>query len=403
MIKPKPENKILIFSSIWPTATHPYISYLFSGLKAKYPQLNLFLFRLGDLNLAIDLIGKEACHKLKKNLILRFNFTKNPIAYIIPLFYLMRNPIRTFEILRICMDNNYSFYRAIGQLIYFHRLVPKKYDLVYFNSLQIARHICIKAFFKDSKVLCSSRGQDFDFDPESYKNVLRDCDHLHVLGAYLKEKAIREGFNPDKITVIHPATLPIENDKPKAENKSENSGLSLITASRLYWTKGHVFVLRALSILKKKGIGLNLNYKIVGEGPELEFLKFEASRLGISDMVDFCGWKNQNEVNHLVHNSDIYVLLSIEEGFNNSVTQAQTLGKACIVSNTGGLPENVKDQFSGFVIEKYSAQGFADALMNLINKDLLGNFCENAKNNVAGRSLGHQINEFENLFEKVLS
>ncbi len=394
-------SKVLVFNSIWPSSTHPYITYLYDGLKNNYPNLEIFLFKKNPIAFAAELLGQEKSDRLNESLILRFNFTKNPLAYFEPLISIFKSPLKSFRIFRICLKEGYKIHQSIGQLVYFHRLISKEYNLVYFNSLQIARHICIEAFFPESIIICSSRGQDFDFEPDSFDKVLKSSNHLHVLGEYLKIKASQRGFDDSKITVIHPATLPFENGV--STKNEEIKCLKLITASRLFWSKGHIYVLRALAGFKQKHPNINFSYTVVGDGPEKDFLLFETNRLGLNNTVNFLGWKNQNEVNTLILESDIYILLSIEEGFNNSVTQAQNFSKPCIVSNTGGLPENVRHKYSGLVIDSYEPNELLSSLEYLIEDNRLTEFGKNAFNHVRNRSLEDQIEKFSKMFNSVIS
>src|SRR5690606_286086 len=133
----------------------------------------------------------------------------------------------------------YKPHQALGQLFYVNQLLGRKYDLVYINALQTARHFAIRSVFKGTTVLASSRGQDFDWQPERYDRVLLNLDHLHVLGRHLMLRAVSRGFSADKITMIPPAALPLKSGE--VTDRAESNEITILSVSRLLWTKGYIY------------------------------------------------------------------------------------------------------------------------------------------------------------------
>lgn len=364
--------RVLVVNTSWPSKEHPYLVYLFPSIKAHFKRLQFFLFRKeSDVLFANNLIGELSVRELLKDALYRFSLTTNPLSYLPALFRFLRHPLLTLTIFNRCRGDGYNVYQALGQLLYNYQLVGRQYDLVYINALQTARHFSIRSFFPDCKVLVSSRGQDFDWNPTGYDSVLRNIDHLHVLGSYLREKAVGRGFFLSRISVIPPATLP----RKAVEIVSlhgESDAMYVVSSSRLIWTKGYTYALRAFALLLKMlAGGQKCYYIILGDGPDKDYLRAEISRLKIDDYVLLKGWVGQPTVNEWLSRADIYMLLSIEEGFNNSVMQAQSFGVPCVVSDAGGLPENVVHGRTGIVVPRYSVTDAANALHHLIRDSAL--------------------------------
>lgn len=367
--------------------------------------MQLFMFkRITDTRFADELIGTEGTRQVLKNALYRFTFTYNPLKYSIPLFRIIFQPLESKRIFESCIKAGLSKKKAFGQLLYGNQLIGKRFDLVYINALQTGRHVSISSFFSNAKIMASSRGQDFDWNPTAYDTLLSQLDHLHVLGTYLQQRAVERKFPIEKITIIPPASLP-NKDEGIANVGHERDTIQIVTAARLLWTKGYVYSLRAIALLKEMLPSQKIRYVILGEGADVELLRFEISRLGLEQEVVLKGWVNQLEVNHYLLRSDIYLLLSIEEGFNNSVMQAQSLGVPCVVSDAGGLPDNVLDGVTGFVVPRYHAEMASQKLYELAtNTSLQSQMGLQAKKRMEEQfNLDKQVHAYSKLFQSLLN
>jgi trehalose synthase len=65
-------------------------------------------------------------------------------------------------------------------------------------------------------------------------------------------------------------------------------------------------------------------------------------------------------VNALQSKSSVVLQKSIREGFGLTVTEALWKGKPVVASNVGGIPRQVIDNKTGFLVEPYNIQGCAD-------------------------------------------
>ncbi|MCB0494160.1 MAG: glycosyltransferase family 4 protein [Cyclobacteriaceae bacterium] len=356
-----------------------------------------------DTQVADKLIGVERTRQVLEGALYRFAFTSNPFKYFAPLLKIASHPLEAIRIYNSCLANGLSKKKAIGQLLYGYQIIGKTFDLVYINALQTGRHFAISSIFPNSTIIASSRGQDFDWNPERYDSLLSKLDYLHALGTHLQNRAMERKFPIERITIIPPAALPTSNSI-NSKIVHEANTIQIVTAARLIWTKGYVYSLRAISLLKEMLPLLKIRYNILGDGADLELLKFEINRLGLEEEVVLRGWVTQTEVNECISSSDIYLLLSIEEGFNNSVMQAQSLGLPCVVSDAGGLPDNVLNEVTGFVVPRYNARMAADRLYQLtVAKEKREEMGQNARRRMTQDfNLTIQIKKYSTLFKKAL-
>lgn len=100
--------------------------------------------------------------------------------------------------------------------------------------------------------------------------------------------------------------------------------------------KGQEYVIRALGILKRKGI--LLDYDLVGAGNPA-YLKKLARKCEVMDQVHFLGVKLHEDIWDWLDSIDIYVQPSKQEGLPRSVIEALNRGCLAIGSNIAGIPE----------------------------------------------------------------
>nr|WP_255572992.1 glycosyltransferase [Hanstruepera marina] len=143
------------------------------------------------------------------------------------------------------------------------------------------------------------------------------------------------------------------------------STLYFLTVGRLHWIKGFIETLEALAQLKQNGI--KFNYIIIGEGQEFEPIKFAAHQLNIYDEVKLIGKQAHKRVVEYMAQADLYLQYSYSEGFCNAVLEAQAMGCLCVVSDGGGLTENILHGQTGWVVPKRNPKALAEKIKEVIN------------------------------------
>jgi len=236
-----------------------------------------------------------------------------------------------------------------------------------FGTLALERETLAKAIV--AKMAVSFRGFDIGIyplkNPNCYQKLWKHLDKLHVISEDIHSLAAKQGL-PETIPVtkITPAIDLEFFNTEKTENLSTMPICKMITVGRLHWKKGYEEALLALKIVKYAGY--QFQYKIIGEGDEYERIAYAAYELGLKDEVLFLGKLSREEVKKNVEEATVYLQYSIQEGFCNSVLEAQALGKLCIVSNAEGLSENVLNNKSGWVVPKLQHEQLAQKIIEVI-------------------------------------
>jgi len=254
-----------------------------------------------------------------------------------------------------------------SKLLKFYEYLPvlnQKFDLIHFNAPQIAvRRFEMKDIFQ-ARALVSFRGQDFSFYPTRYDGLLKQADHLHFISTHLLALARSRGYEGTHHSII-PPVVDTNFYRPCPEDKNHaGESTILFTAARLEWVKGFEFALQAVAILKQRG--LNVEYYIAGEGEFKEAMLYTIDQLGLQDCVHLLGWQNPDEIRGWMWKSDLYILASVSEAFNNSVLQAQACGLPVVCSDEGGLPENIADGETGLLFHRRDAWDMAEKIQTLL-------------------------------------
>jgi glycosyltransferase involved in cell wall biosynthesis len=109
---------------------------------------------------------------------------------------------------------------------------------------------------------------------------------------------------------------------------------------------------------------------LTGNG-EIETTRETVAALGIADRVDVPGWISAKAFDALIADADILVLPSFDENLPLSVVEAFARGIAVICTPVGALPDIVKPEVTGLLVEPGDVEGLTAALQRMIGDPAL--------------------------------
>lgn len=130
--------------------------------------------------------------------------------------------------------------------------------------------------------------------------------------------------------------------------------------------KGIFDLLKAVEILKNKG--KKFEVIIAGEGRHRVEFETEIDVLCLKEYVKVLGWAVQKKKQALFMSSGIFVLPSYFEGMPNALIEAMGQGLACVATNTGGIPDLIQSEQSGFLVNPGDHQALAGKLAVLLDQ-----------------------------------
>ncbi len=105
---------------------------------------------------------------------------------------------------------------------------------------------------------------------------------------------------------------------------------------------------------------------LVGDGPGLAMLQARTRELGLSEKVHFAGRFPPEGVQAWLKASDVFALVSSNEGFSCSLLEAMSTGLPAIVSDIPANTQLIDNGVHGLVAALRDEQAIADALVRLL-------------------------------------
>lgn len=268
--------------------------------------------------------------------------------------------------------------KAVGTFYRDAAVIVTRPELIHFEFGSLAAIRPELARFLGAKMVVSFRGYDLNYvgldDPHYYAKVWDELDAVHLLGHDLLRRAYRRGLPSTLPYALIPPSIdthffsPAQKDDLRSDRTQHGSSdearpLQLLSVGRLEWKKGYEYALSAVKILRDRGTPLK--FIIIGAGEYSEAVRFVVRQLGLEEVVEIRGEATQSQVRSAMISADIFVHAAVSEGFCNAVIEAQAMELPIVTSDADGLPENVEDGVTGYVVSRRSAIDMARAIEHL--------------------------------------
>lgn len=171
----------------------------------------------------------------------------------------------------------------------------------------------------------------------------------------------------------------------------------IVMVGRLADGKGHSLLLDAV-----ESIGdMAASVCIVGDGPLYDSLESEIADRGLADSVFLIGFRN--DVPRVLAASDVLVLPSFREGTPRVITEAMASGLPVVATDIAGIPEQVVDGESGYLIPTGDAAALADKLAELLaNSELRKQMGKRGLERVERFSVDAMLRDLDGLYRELL-
>ncbi len=176
------------------------------------------------------------------------------------------------------------------------------------------------------------------------KSMARFANRIICVSSYDYKLGLKAGIPATKMVQIHNGINMQNISTFRSHSELKGRPLRAVMVARFGIPKDHNSLLRAVAFVP------DLHLDLVGEGPNLEAVKREASNRGITDRVRFLGYQSKTEA--ALQAADIFCLISDYEGFPYTILEAMREALPCIVSDVGGAGEAVVNGKTGFLIPK---------------------------------------------------
>jgi len=140
--------------------------------------------------------------------------------------------------------------------------------------------------------------------------------------------------------------------------------------------KGVLNFLRAIPIILQNHH--DIQFMIVGDGD----LKDEVDRLvrdlDVDKYVTLTGWIDYKKLPPFLNEMKLIVSPSYSEGLPSIIIEAMACGTPVLATPVGGIPDIIKDEGTGFIMENNSPECIAKNILRVLNHPNLSGIIENA-------------------------
>jgi len=266
---------------------------------------------------------------------------------------LMINGVKTTYFKRLTGDHTHiapSLWKKLYATV-------KDFDAVHihswWNPLTIAAAMICKV--KGIKPVFSPHGMLSNYIITTNNPVIKKLIHMSVGKSLLRNSTLHVTAETEWTEAKHiipewkGAVIPnLVQLSEKDYNRNANDVFTIGFLSRIDPKKGLDFLIKALS-------NANFNFKLIvaGEGDEsyIRQLKQLAVECGISEKIEWVGWKNGEEKFEFLAGLDLFALTSHNENFAVVVVESLSVGTPVLLSNNVGIYQYVLDSDQGWVSE----------------------------------------------------
>lgn len=221
---------------------------------------------------------------------------------------------------------------------------------------------------------CSAHAKDIWTSPEwELREKLDDCEWLTSCTAanidYLAGLAAKNNVMLNYHGVDLQRFPAIDARVSRNDGSIPQKAVHLLSVGRAVSKKGYGGLLDALALLPEE---LHWTFTHIGGGELLDALQQHAHSLGVDARCHWLGGQAQQVVLAHYREADLFVLNSqIDEngdrdGLPNVIVEAQSQSLAVLSTNISGIPELIKNEKNGILVEQREPAAFSAALSRLI-------------------------------------
>jgi len=196
-----------------------------------------------------------------------------------------------------------------------------------------------------------------------YKSFRRIIAISEAIAAVLRN----HGVDDRRISVIRDAVdspafqAPADTARFRDEFALQDGVLTVAAAGQLIARKGHHYLLQAIAAIRHR---YSLRLIIFGAGPLDTQLRAAAAELGLNDVVQFAGFRD--DLDQLMPNFDVFAHPALAEGMGVVTLKAAAAGVPVVGFDAGGLPEAVQHGSTGLLVPVGDSDALGEAIATLL-------------------------------------
>ena len=298
-------------------------------------------------------------------------------------------------------------------------LLTMRYQVVYFlmQGLHLAAGLPVAKLLGKPVVMKVSGSSIITMMGQSWLGRLelrwlrQWAQRVMILNPGMEAEAFAAGFRPEHLLWM-PNPVDTDDFSPgsvaeRQEFRERNSiplaAPMVLYVGRLAAEKELPSLLKAFAIVTRETPTARL--VLAGDGPDRATLEALAGQLGITGQLYFLGRIPMDMVKGWLKASDVFALVSSNEGFSCSLVEAMSTGLPSVVSDIPANTQLVENETHGLVTTLCDEQSIAQALLRLLSDPSLRKTLGTASRRrvVENYSTEKVIDRYEALFTEALT
>lgn len=265
-----------------------------------------------------------------------------------------------------------------------YAIVRHRPDVILFSSMVTSGLAVILHPFVNVPFVAIAHGQDVTMPVAVYqfwlRRVFRALSGVICVSHATRDACMERGLDPAKAEALgNGFDVRDMNDRPDRSTAvgvmRSQFGLDdrpiLLTVGRMVRRKGHEWFIR--NVLPN--IGHDVQYIIVGDGPERDAIRNAVVEMNLSDRVRMLGRQPDVVLKHAYVAADLFIMPNIPvpgdmEGFGVVLLEANLAGTSAIASDLEGIRDVIVDGENGWRVAALDADRFAAVVDRTLRSDL---------------------------------
>ena len=273
----------------------------------------------------------------------------------------------------------FRFDKYLYPIIAFFKIfsIRKDIDLIH-CVMESYAGLCLlffRVFDKKIPALLTLQSGNVKMPKFLFKRIHRAPDRIQAISKYTARRA--KNFGAKNIDII-PNGINLSDFRNNLDCSFERAANhKIICVAYLFPKKGIKYLLRAMPCILERFSDAKL--VLVGDGPERKNLEQAADNLGIKKYIEFKEKLNFEQTKQELLSAEVFVLPSVFEGQGIVILEAQASLVPVVASNIGGIPDIVKNNKTGILVEPKNPKLISDAVIKLFSdKDFAEYLADNA-------------------------
>jgi len=224
------------------------------------------------------------------------------------------------------------------------------------------------------------------------------ADRLLVNSTRVRDAYLSRGIGRPEQYVYVPDSVNVERFRGAAFEGQRPDGPLFLFVGRLADGKGLFDLLDAVEAMREDH---DVSLWIAGDGPLADDLDEVVQRRGLGDVVSRLGYRE--DVPELLAAADALVLPSYREGTPRVITEALAAGTPVVATDIAGIPEQVTEGETGYLVAPGDVGALADRLTRLVtDTDRREQMADRAPATVDRFDIRHTAAQYRDVYDALL-